>query len=83
MSASGTKAGIKVKWKKVKSAVTYEVFRKTKGGKYKKIATVKRSKSTYTDKTAKKGKTYYYTVRACSGIYKGAYTESGVRGKRK
>lgn len=83
VSASGTKAGIKVKWKKVKSAVTYEVFRKTKGGKYKKIATVKRSKSTYTDKTAKKGKTYYYTVRACSGIYKGAYTESGVRGKRK
>lgn len=83
VSASGTKSGIKVKWKKVKSAVTYEVFRKTKGGKYKKIATVKSSKLTYTDKTAKKGKTYYYTVRACSGIYKGAYTESGVRGKRK
>ena len=38
VSASGTKAGIKVKWKKVRSAVTYEVFRKTKGGKYKKSA---------------------------------------------
>lgn len=83
VSASGTKTGIKVKWKKVKGAVTYEVFRKTKGGKYKKIATVKSSKLVYTDKTAKKGKTYYYTARARSGIYKGSYTESGVRGKRK
>ena len=67
----------------MKSAATYEIFRKTKGGKYKKIAAVKWSKLTYTDKTAKRGKTYYYTVRARSGIYKGAYTESGVRGKRK
>ncbi len=83
VSASGTKSGIKVKWKKVKSAVTYEVFRRTKGGKYKKIASVKNGKQAYTDKTAAKGKTYYYTVRACSGIYKGAYTESGKRGKRK
>lgn len=83
VSATAAKNGITVKWKKVKSAVTYEVFRKTKGGKYKKIAAVKRSKSSYTDKTAKKGKTYYYTVRARSGFYKGAYTESGVKGKRK
>lgn len=83
VSASGTKAGIKVKWKKVRSAVTYEVFRKTKGGKYKKIASVKNNRFTYTDKTAKKGKTYYYTVRARSGIYKGDYSKSGVRGKRK
>lgn len=83
VSASGTKKGIKVKWKKVRSAVTYDVYRKTKGGKYKKIATVKSSKLTYTDKTAKKGKTYYYTARACSGIYKGDYTKTGVRGKRK
>lgn len=83
VSATNVKTGIKVKWKKVKSAVTYEVFRKTKGGKYKKIATVKNSQLTYTDKTAKKGKTYYYTTRACSGIFKGAYTQSGVRGKRK
>ncbi len=83
VSASSTRTGIKVKWKKVKSAATYEIFRKTKGGKYKKIAAVKWSKLTYTDKTAKRGKTYYYTVRARSGIYKGAYTESGVRGKRK
>lgn len=83
VSAAGTKTAVKVKWKKVKSAVTYEVFRKTKGGKFKKIATVKRSKSTYTDKTAKKGKTYYYTVRARSGKYKGAYNEPGVKGKRK
>ena len=83
VSASATKSGIKVKWKKVKSAVTYDIYRKEKGGKYKKIATVKSDKLTFTDKTAGKGTTYYYTARACSGIYKGSYTKSGVRGKRK
>lgn len=84
VSAKGSTTGIKVKWKKVKSAVTYEVYRKTSKGKYTKIATVKGgSKVTYTDKTAKKGVTYYYTARACSGKYKGAYTASGVKGKRK
>ncbi len=83
LSASGTRSGIKVKWKKVKSAVTYDIYRKKKGGKYKKIATVKSNKLNFTDKTAKKGTTYYYTARACSGIYKGSYTEPGVQGKRK
>lgn len=84
VSAKGSKSGVKVKWKKVKSAVTYDVYRKKSGGKYTKIATVKGgSKVTYTDKKAKKGVTYYYTARACSGIYKGAYTTPGVKGKRK
>lgn len=84
VSAKGSKTGVKVKWKRVKSAVTYDVYRKTSKGKYTKIATVKGgSKVTYTDKKAKKGVTYYYTARACSGIYKGAYTTPGVKGKRK
>ena len=83
VSAAGTKTGIKVKWKKVKGAASYDVLRKVKGGKYKKIASVKSSGSTYTDKTAEKGKTYYYTARAIYGATKGAYTESGVCGKRK
>ncbi len=84
VSAKGSKSGVKVTWKKVKSAVTYDIYRKKPGGKYTKIATVKGgSKVTYTDKKAKKGVTYYYTARACSGIYKGAYTTPGVKGKRK
>lgn len=84
VSVKGSKSGVKVTWKKVKSAVTYDVYRKKSGSKYIKIATVKGgSKVTYTDKKAEKGVTYYYTVRACSGIYKGAYTTPGVKGRRK
>lgn len=83
-SAKSVKSGITVKWKKVKSAVEYEVYRKEKDGKYSKIAFIEdRTAQSYTDKTAKKGVTYYYTVRACSGKYKGAYNSTGVKGVRK
>lgn len=84
VSAKGSRSGVKVTWKKVKSAVTYDVYRKKPGGKYIKIAAVKgSSKVTYNDKKAKKGVTYYYTARACSEIYKSAYTTPGIKGKRK
>lgn len=84
ISAAGTTRGIKVKWKKVKSAVEYEVYRKTKNGQYQRIKKLEGTdKLSYYDKTAKKGVTYYYTVRACSGKYKGAYTSAGIKGKRK
>lgn len=83
-SAKSVKSGITVKWKKVKSAVEYEVYRKEKGGKYSKIAFLEgKNVQSYTDKTAKKGVTYYYTVKACSGKYKGAYNSTGVKGIRK
>lgn len=50
-----------LKWKKVKDAKKYVVYRSTSAnGKYKKIATI--SKLTYTDKGVKKGKTYYYKI---------------------
>ena len=44
----------------------YEIYRATKSkGKYKKVKTIKNSKVTkYTDSKVKKGKTYYYKVRA-------------------
>ena len=53
-------------WKKQKNATGYEIYRSTKKkGKYKKIATIKKvSKASYTNKKLKKGKTYYYKVRA-------------------
>ena len=55
-----------LKWNAVKSAVKYEVYRSTSGqsGTYEKLATIK---GTYiTNKSAVKGKTYYYKVRALS-----------------
>lgn len=51
-----------LKWGTVNKAVKYEVYRKVKGGSYKKVSTVKTA--TYKDKKVKKGKTYSYYVVA-------------------
>ena len=61
-----------VKWKSIKGAVKYEVYRSNTGksGTYSKIATVKTTSVTNT--SAVKGKTYYYIVRAV--------TSNGVKG---
>lgn len=73
--ASKKKKQVVVKWKKVKGATQYEVYRATsKKGKYKKIGTLK--KTTYTDKKATGGKKYYYKVRVCKKINKKNYYSS-------
>ena len=83
-STVSSKNAIKVRWNKVKGAVSYEVYRKQSGGKFVKIAEVKGGSTlSYTDRTAEKNVTYRYTVRARSGIYKGSYHKTGVKGKIK
>ncbi len=53
----------KVSWKKVNGAGEYNVYRATsKSGKYTKVYTTKNTY--YINKTAKKGKRYYYKVKA-------------------
>ena len=82
-SVKSTKSGVTFKWKKVSGVSGYYVYRKTGSGDYEKIATVKGgSKVSYVDKKAKKGKTYYYTVKAYSGSYSSAY-RSGLKIKDK
>lgn len=78
----------KLGWKKVNGASGYVIYRKTgKKGSYKKIKTVKNRKTiNYTDKTVKKGKTYYYRIRAYTlvdgkKVY-GSYTQ-GIKVKVK
>ena len=67
-SAVSSKSGITVKWGSVKTATDYYVYRKTANSGWVRIATLPgNSTTTYLDKTAKKGTTYTYTVRACSG----------------
>lgn len=80
--------GIKLTWKSLKSVDGYVIYRKTgKNGSYKKIKTAADKKSGgYTDKTAKKGKTYYYRIRAYTlvdgkKVY-GSYTQ-GIKVKVK
>ena len=74
-SANSNKSGITIKYSKTSGADKYRIYRRLSGDdEWTRIATVKGSSTvSYTDKTAKKGKTYYYTVRAYSGSYKSAY----------
>lgn len=51
---------IEVTWKKQKAVSKYVVYRSVNGGKFKKVATVK--KAAYTDKKIVKGKKYQYKV---------------------
>lgn len=59
-----TKA-VKVSWKKTKNADGYVIYMKSGKGKYKAIKTITNGKTvSYTKKNLKKGKTYYFKVRA-------------------
>ena len=85
-SVTSTKSGVKFTWKKVTGADGYIVYRKTgSSGEWKELKTIEDgSKVSYTDKTAKKGKTYYYTVRASKyGSFKSAYNKNGLKIKDK
>ncbi len=83
-SVKSAKKGITFKWKEVKGASGYLVYRKTGSGDWEQIAKVTGATTTsYLDKTAKKGKTYYYSVRAYSGSYKSAYNSKGLKIKDK
>ena len=65
-SGKSSKGKVNLKWQKVNGAAGYVVYRSAKKGSgYTKIAEItKGSTVKYTDKTAKKGKKYYYKVRA-------------------
>ncbi len=72
-SVKSTKSGIQFAWKASTGASGYYVYRKTTGG-WTRIATVKSGKTVkYVDKSAKKGVTYTYTVRAYSGSSASSY----------
>lgn len=65
-SISGGKQKISLKWKKSSDATGYEIYRSTKkSGTYKKIKIIKsRNTLKYTNSKLKKGKRYYYKIRA-------------------
>lgn len=82
-SVKSSKSGVTFKWGKVSGVSGYYVYRKTGTGSYKKIATVKGYKKvSYLDKSAKKGKTYTYMVKAYSGSTTSAY-RTGLKIKDK
>ncbi len=76
-SATSGKSGITVKWSKVSGAKGYYVYRKAGSGSFKKLATVKSGSTVkYLDKSAKKGTTYTYYVKAYNGSYTGSYANT-------
>lgn len=79
-TVSNTSSGVKVTWKKVTGASGYIVYRKTKSGDWKEIG--KTTKLYYTDKKAKSGTSYYYSVRAYSGSVKSYYDTDGLNIRR-
>lgn len=73
-----TSTGVKFTWKKVSKATGYYVYRKKVGGGYSRIATVKSGSTvSYTDKSAKNGTSYAYTVAAYNGVSVSAYNTTG------
>ncbi len=67
-SATSSKSGITVKWSSVEGTTGYYVYRKTAGSSWTCLGSVGgTNNTTYLDRSARKGVTYYYTVRACYG----------------
>lgn len=84
VSAKSGKSGITFKWGKVTGAEGYLVYRKTGKGSWVQLTKVEgNAKVSYVDKSAKKGKTYTYTVKAYSGSYTSAYNTKGLKIKDK
>lgn len=73
LKAKAGKRYVKLSWTALTDNTTgYRVYRKTKGGKYAKVKTItKASTASWTNKGLKKGKTYYYKVRAYKSITNG------------
>lgn len=75
-----------VKWSKVTGATGYKVYYKTsKNGKWTCLKTANNKTTSYTKTGLKKGKTYYFTVKAYRTVggktYNGAFTTKGVKVK--
>lgn len=71
------KKGISLKWTKTSGAEGYIIYRKTGSGSYTKLKTEKGvSNLAYTDKSAKKGKTYTYKVKAYKSKTYSAYSNT-------
>ena len=65
--------GVVIKWSKVKGADKYKIYRRVKDGKFECIGSPKKEK--FTDKTAKNGVEYIYTVKAIDGKVSSQYYE--------
>ncbi len=74
---TSSRSGITLKWTKTAGASGYIIYRKAGNGSYKKLVTEKGvSNLSYIDKTANKGTTYTYKIRAYYGKTYSAYSNT-------
>ena len=76
--AKSARNGVYVTWEGVKAAKGYYIYQKTPGGSWKRVGEVNSKKNYFVDGTAKKGKTYVYTVKAFSGKVTSSYNKDGL-----
>lgn len=84
ISLKNTSKGVKINWGKVSGAVNYKVMRKSSGGNWTSVGYT--TGVSFTDKTAKNGKTYVYTVRCVTADGKdntSDYNKTGLKIKCK
>lgn len=78
-SLSNTTTGPKITWETVPTATKYYVYRRAEGEtKWTRIATLGESATSHTDKTAKSGTKYTYTVKCSDGKNTSLYEKKGL-----
>lgn len=75
-SVSRVSNGITVSWNSSKRAKKYIVYRKTSKSGWSNLGTT--TSTSFTDKTAKSGTTYYYTVKAQNDYGTSGYNKTGL-----
>ena len=73
-TVSNSAEGVTIRWDKVKAAESYNVYRKVSGGNWKRISNV--TGTSYVDRTAESGVTYFYRVRAKNEDVLSSYNQS-------
>ncbi len=78
-SIANSASGPKITWTPFPTATKYHVMRRASDEKsWTNIATLGAKSKTYTDKTAKSGKTYSYTVKCAEGKLFSLYNKTGL-----
>ena len=78
-SLTNTKSGVQIKYNKPAGTDKFRIYRKTGSGSWTKLGDT--TATTYTDKTAKSGTTYSYTVRCISSDAKSFTSYYNTTGK--
>lgn len=71
--------GIVLKWKRCTAATQYTLYRLNSGGKWVRLATLKKGTTHYLDKNVTGGVKYTYTLRQSNGSVVSAFRKSGFR----